>query len=1498
MSRGHQPGDERLRGGGDGTDGGLGLGGLGLTPTEWADAVHLAALRSRAEEIRRGRPSFPLPPEGDPVPERVDARPVRPAGVRPADTAEEFSPPGGGAAKPSRSHAEPDRSTARPFGGSPSWEGDAQPDRPSMEAPGFVPPALDRRQELVAALAPLNIRSPVGRADQVDPEGTARNYARSLLDSLHWTEEERRDAGVPVVPEPLRRWERTTELTLLVDDGVTMLFQRALVEEFVRLTRSSGIFRHVRALYFDSGRTGRPVLLDAWGRSRPLGERGRTGVRAALVLTDGLGAAWRDQDFQNWVARTATRRTVAICHLLQPRLWRRGAIGTVPMELAVPWPARPGATNTRYVRERALTDPTEGEEESGAGVLVPVLRLNPCSLHAWASFVAARGRTRLWAHTARFPGNSFRGVPEEPAEEVFDAEREVRRFQRSAGPEAFDLAVALAAVPLDPRLVEAVCADVLGRPTPSELTEVFFSGLVLVRGSGRGDVPVQWDFRPGVRRSLLALGGRVSDIRRMLGLASERLWRVDPWFRTLRLMLRGESIDAPESTRASHHWVNSMIPAMESVALVRRYEEPLREYAGFPEKRGTRASGGTAKSKTETFIGLGSSEVSGSARVDGNSSWKARSRIPFSERSGENTHMTTNPSIDDRKYSPGDAQSDRTSRPSTGGRPLNAVWVQVPRRNSAFTGREELLSSLRSQLVTGRRQVITALNGMSGVGKTELAKEYLYRYASDYDLICWIPAAHSNQLRESFSVLASRLRLDSAGAGSGHVLENVLEALRQGVHYPRWLLIFDNAQARSDLDPYLPVGGEGHVIITSRDSSWTVRGGDAYLSIREFSRNESIELLKRRGPASLTGEEADELARELGDLPLALNQAAVWLHESGMDTQEYLRQFAEKSEEMLALLRPVDSSYPVAVAAAWNVSLDRLATTNPAALQLLQLCSFMATAPIPRGLFNFARSIEGPAELRGALEDPAKLGMAIRDIGRNSLAHIDHQRNTISLHRLVQRAVQAPMSEGEREELRHCAHQLLGRNDLQVTEVDSSTRYTELLPHVWATELWDCTDPWARNLVTQACRIAVGRQEFDEARKLGETAHAWWRQRLGEHHPATLGMAIQVSTAMRGQGHLEKALELGRATLETLGEAQNPEDPETMEAEIEHIRSLRFVGRFQESLAAAADAYHRRVRLFGEDDPNTLITAHLRAFNLLLSGDPQTAAEQYRDTLSRLEAVFGPEHPSTLGTNNGYAEALMEKGRYREAEEVQTNQVERMIDLVGDEEDVRVLSNQRTLAVMRRRVGHHGGALALSERVWQRFRVRFGLDANDTMYAALVHSMSLSAVNEHDEALELAQSTGERYVKLLGERHPYVGAADVNRAIILRRLGRVTEARALDERALEVFLDRVGAHHPSTLACMVDLANDQFLMGDVSGARERDEEALRGCEAVLGNLHPLTLLARRNLLVDRRAQDEDVDAGFLTLEGDYREVMGPDHPATLSLRKTVRGDADIYLAQM
>lgn len=1488
------------------------LGEYGLTATDLADAVHLAAVMKHAADaaprVRYGDFS-----EEEPLPRE------RPAEGAATFTDEETRPPDRGEAPPSRSEERAEEERGPRIGGEPVSSDFAS------EFTSFSQPELEERPRFLAALAPFNIKAPEGPEDQVDREATARNYARALLDGVRWGEGA--GAGVLFLPGMGSRWRRAVSLTVLVDRGVSMLFQQGVADSFACLLRRSGVFRRVRELWFDSARDGPPSPVGPDGRVRGLREPGGTGPHLTVILTDGLGTAWQDTAFQEGVAGIARRGAVAIVHLLQPQLWRRSAIRTVPTQIRVAWPAGPGGPNTGYLRERVLTEADRGP----SGTLVPVLPLTPDALHDWASFTMVRSRSLLWVHAAEFPA---RDAPAPRARErtepaVLSPAENVLMFQRNAGPEAFELAVALAAVPLRPDVVTAVCEDVLGRPSPSELTEVFFSGLVRLgegdpeRGVGQG---FQWEFRPGVRRELLALGGRVPDIRRMLRIAVEVMDGSDPWFDDLALMLDGQRVGSPRPARSSRFWAEAMLPAVESASIDRHYRNSVDVYSGRPamaERIGASVSGGvggpeehggdrglpvrrdtgfSASSPGLHFLPTGTARGEfGGGSADRPGTGGERTHATDRPGSpGRSSHSSTGPSGEEimtDSLAPLSSTGERIGRAATGGRPLSAVWVQVPHRNASFTGREELLTTLRGHLLQQGQQVITALRGMSGIGKTELAKEYLYRHAADYDLICWIPSAHLNQVRNSFSQLASNLRIAGVGADSEYVVDEVLEALRRGDRFRRWLLVYDNAQSRTDMQRFLPVGGEGHVIITSRDGSWELPGGHASMTIREFDRDESIQLLKRRGPKSLTEGEAHRLAEELGDLPLALNQAAVWLHESGMHAGEYLERFSEKKEEMLRLLEPEDPGYQVPVAAAWNLSLDRLAVTNPGALLLLQLCSFLASSPIPRYLFEYARGVQGPPELVTVLEDPTQLSLAFRAIGRNSLAHIDHQRNTISLHRLVQIAVRAPLDQADREELRQCAHQLIGRSGPGESPVEGSERYADLLPHVWASRAWESEDPWARRVVVTMCRLGVLRGQTQETIKLCQEAHAAWWESLGEEHPDTLAMALHTSSALRALGRFGESRELCESTLEAMRRTLGQESSDLMEAEREHVRNLRVAGRFHASLEEAAEILDQRVRAFGEDDPQTLMMARVVAFNELLTGDPVRATRRYRDVLERYEVVLGPDHGRTLGTMNGYAEALMELGYYREAEQVQAEVVERCRNLLVPD-DAELFANLGAWAVMLRRTGRHRDSYEHSRHVWEQVRRLQGEGSDDAMYAAMVHARSLYSMDRFDEALDLADRVAGRYSRLLGEDHPHVAAADVNRAIILRAMRRASEALELDLAALELLSEAIGDDHPSTLTCRINLANNHFALGEVAAAREADERALAGCLAKLDERHPLSLLALRNLLISRKALGEDTAIEYEDLKERYREVMGADHPSTLSLDRAVRGDADIYFSQL
>lgn len=185
-----------------------------------------------------------------------------------------------------------------------------------------------------------------------------------------------------------------------------------------------------------------------------------------------------------------------------------------------------------------------------------------------------------------------------------------------------------------------------------------------------------------------------------------------------------------------------------------------------------------------------------------------------------------------------------------------AIWGNVPRRNKNFTGRAETLARLRQSASSRVTAVLRsqapedpmpqAIQGLGGVGKTSIAIEYAYRYRSAYDLVWWIPADQLPSVRASLAALAERLGLDTATiAGIDSAIQAVLDALRRGDPFSRWLLIFDNADQPEDIMDLIP-HGPGDVLITSRNYRW--QSLTDIVPVDVFTRKESRDFLVRRVP--------------------------------------------------------------------------------------------------------------------------------------------------------------------------------------------------------------------------------------------------------------------------------------------------------------------------------------------------------------------------------------------------------------------------------------------------------------------------------------------------------------------------------------------------------------------------------------------------------------------------------------------------------------------------
>ena len=335
-------------------------------------------------------------------------------------------------------------------------------------------------------------------------------------------------------------------------------------------------------------------------------------------------------------------------------------------------------------------------------------------------------------------------------------------------------------------------------------------------------------------------------------------------------------------------------------------------------------------------------------------------------------------------------------------------------RNPYFRGREPLLSSLHKALTEGAH-VEQALSGLGGIGKTQTAVEYAYRYAHEYEAVFWVRADSHELLTSDFASLADVLGLQGQAEGDQ---QRVISAVKYWLQtHTSWLLIFDNVEDIAMISAFLPTWHEGAVLLTTRVQvrARHIKNND----IKKLSQEESVRFLLLRAklrenedtPLEIAEEElqaAERLCRLLDGLPLALEQAAAYIEENQRSIEDYLHLYMQHRAVLLQQHSTMSGKdYPYSVATTWTFSFEQIERSNLAAASLLRLCAFLHPDAIPEEMI-----VAGAAcldtHLQSLVTDPFAMDVAIRTL--LSYSFMRRKAKMLTLHRLVQAVIKDGMS--------------------------------------------------------------------------------------------------------------------------------------------------------------------------------------------------------------------------------------------------------------------------------------------------------------------------------------------------------------------------------------------------------------------------------------------------------------------------------------------------------
>lgn len=837
------------------------------------------------------------------------------------------------------------------------------------------------------------------------------------------------------------------------------------------------------------------------------------------------------------------------------------------------------------------------------------------------------------------------------------------------------------------------------------------------------------------------------------------------------------------------------------------------------------------------------------------------------------------------------------------------IWSnENPQRNLHFTGRIAELEALRTNLTRDDRAHPAAqlISGMGGVGKTEIATEYIHLHRHKYEIIWWIRAEQTDRVRDALVKLGQRLGVGPVSTESGRdrTIAAVLETLASD-RRPNWLLVYDNAAQPLELQRYLPACPPGgHIIITSRLQNWPGYIEADSVEVSPFTLDEAVSFLRRRVPAlganrKLSAEEdeqrnsdAGRLAGALGHLPIAVEHAAAYLTETGETVDEYLTRF-EKNPH--GLLSEQLTEFPASVSTTWSVSMSRL---SPDAEHLFNLCAFFSPEPIAVELFlNHAEAVSEPSGLREFLSSSPRFRAAATQMHRFSLVKVDGARDLIQMHRVVQAVTRDQLRQNRPDAFlayRAAVDTMLAEsNPGNPDRVSNDVVYDLSLQHLESERNFlNTANPALRRLIIDQVRRLHLRGGHVEAMRFGQETLRVWRERLGWEHLDVLAMAVEVAIAMQLDGHAADARRLLLDTRPVLEAHYGSQHEVTLLCANAYGADLRTHGQFSEALELDRGLLPKFEETFGPDHERTLNVWNNIAADYRRLGRFAEALEIDLRTFEDRRHILGDSDPRTLYSQDMVASDLRGLGRYQESLDT-ARKVVAAFAAAGGRENPDWLNARTGFAAALRKAGHHWDALQWSEEVVQLYRDYLGLDHAHTLRAAANLINDRRAVGEFAIAEDLGLDISERS-EATGSPVEIMHAARINLASVLRAVGRPDEALSYDQQARAALGVIYGDQHPFTLAADINYATDLAACGELAEAIRIGEETLDNCRSTLGRSHPDTLMATVNLAIDVAAAGSDFRAEQLREDAlrRYEETLTMEHPEARAAQQGTRLTAE------
>ena len=687
-------------------------------------------------------------------------------------------------------------------------------------------------------------------------------------------------------------------------------------------------------------------------------------------------------------------------------------------------------------------------------------------------------------------------------------------------------------------------------------------------------------------------------------------------------------------------------------------------------------------------------------------------------------------------------------------KPLENAFIQenspirfIPHsRNAHFFGCNDLLNELRIAFSTAESTVIMqTICGLEGVGKTQLAVEYAYRYAEEYSTIWWVRAERPALLSLDFAELAVKFSLKlSKDAKPDEVREALQTELeRRG----RWLIVCDDTTSLNAVRSYIPQDSNGHVIIISRTND------NEGLLVNPFERETSARYIMSR-TMQVNSAAAFELAELLNDMPLVMEIACAYIEKTNTPLADYLALFKLNAKNA----ENESKSDPLSIV--FEVAYRQLEKESQAGASLITVLSFLSHNAIQKDFLHQAIP-QLDESFAAALVNPTALENAVSALRSYSLIEVSTE--SIFVHPLLQSLLRNRLSQiAKGDWARAAIHLVDSVFSLDINDPRTWYGCSRLLPHAlvasnYAEEYKADAKETARLLNEIGLYLRL-RSEYIESVDAIDRALTIAEVTYGSSHPWVAVCADNLGSALKGLGdfagarvHYERALAIDEATygsnhpnlaqrvsnlggvLQQLGDyrdtliyleralkiaeaAYGSEHPNVAG----RVANLGQVYEEMDDLNGALKCFERALKIdeaaYGVNHINIAERVDDVGRILAKRGELSKARVFFNRALRIDQATYGPDHPNLAMRVCGQAKLFEEAGDLRSAREYYESGLE-IDEVVYGKNHLNIAIRTNDLGRILYKMNDRDSAKAYYKRVLAIYTECSGIDHPDTIAA-------------------------------------------------------------------------------------------------------------------------------------------------------------------------------------